>query len=151
VFYKRLCIVAISRWAQTNTTPRHRRTHKGRNKLKSAMLRYEFLNRVVSNRKYREPRRGGDIAAEKRLCIYCRLSLLGVLQSFLYLVDMRKEGWPRRGALHLKKETQKRLLVSKNTGLIYLHNYINGLLRLYRFRLCSTEHRKKRINHKRRA
>jgi len=78
-----------------------------------------FLNRVASNRKYREPRRGGDIAAEKRLCIYCRLSLaLGSLQSSLYLVDMRKEGLASPCVATSKKRDRKIIFVLKIRGCI---------------------------------
>ena len=88
---------------------------------------------MASNRKYGEPRRGGDITAEKRLFIYCRLSLvLGSLQSSLYLVDMRKGGWLRRERLHLKKETQKKVVSVKKYRVFILAQLYNGLLRLYR-------------------
>ena len=48
---------------------------------------------------------------------------------------MRKEGWPRRGALHLKKD-RKKIFSVKKYGVYILTQQYNGLLRLYRFRLA---------------
>lgn len=66
----------------------------------------------------------GKQAAKKRLCIYCRMFLyLGVLQSSLYLVDMRKGSRPRREMQHLKK-TQKAFSVKKYGVYILAQVYI---------------------------